>query len=463
MRTQFMGVGYFGKSPNVIAQTRKNLYLDMQAQDDKTRVSAHPTPGLEAFDDLGAAPARGIYSFGDNMYVVHNQTLWQINNAAVATNVGTLDTSSGNVSIIDNGVQIMIVDGLFGYIYVPSTDTFTKITDGDFTTSPQTVTFNGSYFIVTEDGTDQFYISANSDGLSWDATDFATAESHPDQLVRVEENNGDIVLFGENTSEFWGNTGDLDFPYTRLAGTEMQWGLAARWSVAKFDDGLMFLGKSRQGEVKVMYLNGYQPIPASHSDIERIFNSGANSNATAFSYMIDGHSMYQINFPTLNRSFLFDGTSKVWSEVTSSGGRHLGQFGTHFIDNTYVTSYTDGNIYRLKGGVYTDAGATIIRELTGRHFETNMDYFTVQRFILDIEAGVGLATGQGSDPQVMLQYSTDNGHTWSEELWTTMGKIGEYENYAEWWRLGRGKDFLFRVRVSDPVKFVIAGAGLKVQ
>jgi hypothetical protein len=357
----------------------------------------------------------------------------------------------------------MIVDGQFGYIYMPSTDTFTKITDGDFTTSPRTVTFNGGYFIVTEDDSDQFYISANSDGLVWDALDFATAESHPDKLVRVEEDNGDIVLFGNSTTEFWGNSGGLDFPYTRLAGTEMQWGLAARWSVAKFDDSLMFLGKSRQGEVKVMYLNGYQPIPASHSDLEHIFNSAANSNATAFSYMVDGHSMYQINFPTIARSFLFDGTSKVWSEVTSSGSRHLGEFGTHFIDNTYVTSYTDGNIYKLKSGVYTDAGATIVRELTGRHFEKNMDYFTVQRFILDIEAGVGLATGQGSDPQVMMQYSTDNGHTWSEELWTTMGKIGEYEDYAEWWRLGRGKDFVFRVRVSDPVKFVISGAGLMVQ
>jgi hypothetical protein len=224
----------------------------------------------------------------------------------------------------------------------------------------------------------------------------------------------------------------------------------------------MFLGKSGQGEVKVMFLNGYQPVTVSTSDVEKLLNSDTNSNATGFSYMIDGHSMYQLNLPTMNRSLLFDGTTKAWSEVSSGMGRDRGEIQTEFIGEKYCSDYENGDIFRIKSGVYTDNGAAVIRELTGRHYEKDLDYFTVKQFTLDCEMGTGLATGQGSDPQIMMQYSIDNGHTWSEEMWTDLGKIGEYERRAEWWRLGRGRDFVFRVRVSDPVKWVVTGAGLKI-
>lgn len=463
-RTQFMGVGFMGRSPNVTAQTRKNVYLDLQPEGEKTRVTAHPTPGLENFADLGATPVRGMHTFNDNIYVVHRGIFYAVNNAGVAINKGTLDTTEGRCSIDDNGVEIIVVDGQFGYIYTLATESFDKIVDGDFSTTPQTVAFNGGYFLITERDTGQFKICGLYDGAAWNSLDFATAESASDYLVRVEEDSGNIVLFGNATTEFWMNVGDLDFPYKRIAGTDMQWGLAARWSVSKFNNSLMFLGRSRQGEVKVMFLNGYEPVSVSTSDLEKIFNTHPVANAKSFSYMVDGHSMYQINLPTLNRSFLYDGTSEAWSEVNHIGnGRHLGDIGVSFIDNNYVSSYTDGKIYRLKPGVYTDAGSTIIREITGRHFEKGMDYFVVERFILDIQSGVGLATGQGDDPHVMMQYSTDNGHSWSEELLSSFGKAGEYDRYCEWWRLGRGKDFVVRVRISDPVPFVITGAALLVQ
>jgi hypothetical protein len=463
MRTDFLGVGVMAKSANVTSQTRKNMYLDMQpAGQDKIRVSAHPTPGLDSFLDFGETPVRGIYEKDNLLYIVHRNTLWEANNAGTTTNRGTLDTSSGRVSIIDNGTEINIVDGEFGYIYTIATTTLTKITDGDYSTSPQTTTFNDGYFIYSQSMSGQFAISSLYAGLTYSATDFATAESNPDNLVRVEEDSGNIVLFGEDTTEFWANTGELDFPYSRIAGTDMEWGLAARWSVAKFKNSLMFLGKSREGEVRVIHLNGYNPVPVSHSDLESIFNSAATSNASAFSYMVNGHSMYQITFPNVGRTFVYDATSEVWHEMTSGGGRHRAEMGVNFIDTKVVTDYENGKVYRFNKDTRTDNGTTIIREITGRHYETDMDDFTVKQFHLDAEIGVGLETGQGSDPQVMMQYSTDGGHKWSEELWTTLGKIGEFAARAEWWQLGKGRNFTIRVRVSDPVKFVCTGAGLKV-
>lgn len=460
MRVPFMGLGFQDKSPNVTSQTRVNLYLEYTAAGEKTQVSAYGTPGLELFVDFGATPVRAQYPVGNFNYVVHRGTFWEVNNAGTKTNRGSLLTTSGRCSISDNGLQVIIIDGTYGYIYTIATNAFAQVVAAGFPANPTTVTFEGGYFLVSQDN-GRFNISSLYDGTLWDALDYATAESNPDNLIRVEQDHGDVVLFGEITTEFWGNTGALDFPYSRIAGANVEWGLAARWSVTKFDNTLMFLGKNRMGEVQVVRLNGYQPLRVSTHDIENIINAATNSDATAISYLVDGHPMYQINFPTLSRSFLYDGVTSCWSELKSSGSRHLGEIGSNFLSLKYISDYSTGKIYKLRNEVYTDNGATIIRELTGRHFEKDMDWVTVNQFILDMETGLGLASGQGSNPQVMLQYSTDNGHTWSEELWTTAGAIGTYRTRAEWWRLGRGRDFLFRVRLSDPIKVVIIGAGIK--
>lgn len=462
MRTQFMGVGLYGKSPNVTAQTRKNIYLEFKPKGDKTQVAAYPTPGLELFANFGETACRAHYSKDDYDYVIHRGSLWEINNAGVTTNRGTLLTTSGRCSMSDNGLQIMIVDGQYGYIYTIASNAFNQIVHADFPANAETVTFEGGYFIVSQAATGQFNISSLYDGMTWDALDFATAESNPDILIRVEQDHGDVVLFGDISTEYWGNTGSLDFPFSRIAGANLEWGLAAKWSVAKFMNSLMFLGKNRMGESKVIALNGYSPTAVSNNDLESILNSASVSNATAFSYLLDGHPMYQLNLPTHDRSFLFDGSTNVWSELTSSGGRHRCEIGVSYLSNRYATDYNDGKVYKLKRDVYSDNGTPILRELTGRHFELGMDWFTVSRFILDMEAGVGVSSGQGSSPQVMLQYSVDNGHTWSEELWTSVGAIGDYQTRVEWWRLGRARDMLFRIKFSDPVKFVIAGAGLNL-
>ena len=71
---------------------------------------------------------------------------------------------------------------------------------------------------------------------------------------------------------------------------------------------------------------------------------------------------------------------------------------------------------------------------------------------LDLEAGQGLPSGQGSDPQLMLQWSDDGGHTWSDEHWVSAGALGRYGARAIWRRLGRTRGRLYRVVISDPIK-----------
>ena len=63
----------------------------------------------------------------------------------------------------------------------------------------------------------------------------------------------------------------------------------------------------------------------------------------------------------------------------------------------------------------------------------------------------------------MLRYSDDGGHTWSNELWRSIGKIGNYDARARWNRLGASRNRVYELSMSDPVKWVVLGANLEVK
>jgi hypothetical protein len=69
----------------------------------------------------------------------------------------------------------------------------------------------------------------------------------------------------------------------------------------------------------------------------------------------------------------------------------------------------------------------------------------------------------GYDPEVMLRWSDDGGHTWSNEHWASMGRIGQYGRRVFWRRLGmtmKLRDRVYEVSGTDPVKIAIVGAEL---
>jgi hypothetical protein len=101
----------------------------------------------------------------------------------------------------------------------------------------------------------------------------------------------------------------------------------------------------------------------------------------------------------------------------------------------------------------------IRRERIFRHLSDEQQWIFYQWLQIDVEAGVGLSTGQGSDPQVILQWSDDGGHTWSNEHFLSAGKQGEYSRRAMLKQpLGRSRDRVFKVAMSDPVKWALLNA-----
>lgn len=464
MEVNLFGIGQYGKSSNVTAQERLNCYIEVQPGDDRSKVAIYGTPGLDLFTSFGDTPIRGLYQRGDFLYAVHRGTFYEINNAAVKTVRGVIGTTSGRVYMADNGSQLMMTDGTLSYIYNFTTFVFTQITDVDFP-GAATVTWQDSYFIVNPPNQQRFYVSAINDGLTWDALDFASAESNPDNIVAVSSDNSNLYLFGSVSTEFWTNTGSQDFPFARISGGAIEWGCAAVNTIVKYDNSLAFLAKNRMGQVIVARMNGYLPQRISTPELEYIINNySAVSDATAFSYMLGGHPMLQINFPTGDASWLYDGLSNCWSKVQGYQiNRHRAEIGVNYLDKIIVSDYSNGNLYRLNPLTYTDNGSPIAMELISKHIEKDDRRIIIDKLQLDMETGVGLTTGQGSTPEIMLSISKDGGHEYGTEQWVTIGAIGKYKARAIWRRLGMSRDWVFKFRITDPVKRVIYGSSIDMR
>jgi hypothetical protein len=75
----------------------------------------------------------------------------------------------------------------------------------------------------------------------------------------------------------------------------------------------------------------------------------------------------------------------------------------------------------------------------------------------------GRFDAQAIDPQVMLRWSDDGGHTWSNSHWRSMGKTGAYGTRVIWRRLGmtlKLRDRVYEVSGTDQTKIAIMGAEL---
>jgi hypothetical protein len=374
------------------------------------------------------------------------------------------------VSIADSGIQIFIAAGVNAYVYTESTNTFAKVTDPDFA-GATTVCYIDGYFAFNQPDSQIIWVTDILDGNVINPLAFAAAESSPDEVVAVVSNNREVWVFGQGTTEVWYDAATTPFPLAPIQGAYNEIGCVAPFSIAKLDNSLFWLGADPRGFGIVYRNQGYTGKRISTHAVEYAIQSyGDITDAVAYTYQQEGHAFYVLNFPTANKTWVYDVATGAWHERASwlngSFIRHRGQCQMNFNSETIVGDYENGNLYALDLDVYADNGAIQKWLRSWRPIPANQNNLkrTAQHTLqLTCESGVGINLGQGSDPQVMLRWSDDGGHTWSNEHWISMGKIGEYGYRAIWRRLGmttKLRDRIYEVSGTDPTKTVIVGAEL---
>lgn len=472
MKSHILGQSYVARSVNAADNVMINLFPETTGVEGKEAGFLNRAPGLRLLATIGRGPIRALWSHqtnGEDAYVVSGNELFKIDLSYNATKLGDI-AGTGPVSIADNGTQLFFATNPKGYIYDEVANTFAEITDPDFP-GAATVGFVDGYFVFNQPDTQKLWVTSLYDGTMVDPLDFASAEGAPDSIVAVNVDHREIWVFGTNSIEVWYDAGTSPFPLQRIQGAFNELGCLAPFSVAKLDNTLFWLGNDARGYGMVYRANGYNGARVSTHAIEYAIQSyGDVSDAIAYTYQQEGHSFYVLTFPTANKTWVYDVSTGAWHERASFNNgyltRHRSNCQMNFQSQTVVGDYLNGNIYALDLNTYDDNGAIQKWIRSWRALptgENNLKRTAQHSLQLDCESGVGINSGQGSDPQVMLRWSDDGGHTWSNEHWTSMGKIGQYFRRAIWRRLGmttKLRDRVYEVSGTDPVKVVIMGAEL---
>ena len=504
MKTPILGSSYVARSVNAADNRMVNLFPEVIPEGGKEPGFLNRAPGLQLQQTVGDGPIRALWAHqtnGSSFFVVSGTEVYQLSSlTATPVKLGNV-AAGGPVSIADNGTQIFFACNGPSYIFNQSTQTFKQITDPDFP-GAVTVAYLDGYFVFNEPNSQRVWVTALLDGSSVDPLDFASAEGSPDGLVAINVDHREAWLFGSDSVEVWYDAGLADFPLTRIQGAFNEIGCVAAFSVAKLDNTLFWLGTDARGQGIVYKANGYTGQRVSTHAIEyAIAQYGNISDAVAYTYQQEGHGFYVLTFPSANATWVYDAATQAWHEraglVNGQFTRHRSNCQCNFQGNTVVGDFENGNIYTLDLDVYADNGAPQKWLRSWRALPTgqnNLNRSAHHSLQLDAETGVGLnglttgeniyLTTEASEPlitenndfilsavgalpipapQAMLRWSDDGGHTWSNEHWTSMGRIGEYGHRTIWRRLGmtlKLRDRVYEVSGTDPVKIAIMGAEL---
>lgn len=519
----------FYQARSVIANAQRcvNLYAERNPADSEVPFTFYNAPGLSPLGNVPNAPARGLYwANNDTLYYVAGSGLYTVSPAWGLTKIGTISTSTGIVSMADNGLTMVLVDGSSaGYQVVLSTNTFSPIssaTNGPPPSLGSSYAFYGSnrvdivdgFMVFDWPGTQTFYCTQENNVI-FDALNFAEKNGYSDNLVTVIVVRREIWLIGERTTEIWYDAGGASFPFQILPGPFIQHGCCAKWTVAQVDGALFWLSQdqagggnqgsqaSPNGTPIMVRGEGYGAKRISTHAIEQEWGRYSTvADAAGFCFQFGGHSFYQINFPTANKSWRWDETTQLWHEavyVDSNGNEnmHRGACAAFAYGVNVMADWQTGQLYQVAPDVYTDNGAPMYFRRGFPHMMQDGRRAIYPGFILDVEcatspdtidqpgpfpllsggvsdAGVGgavLTSGAGfgilsgpapinTSPVVYMRYSDTRGRTWNAPVPQSLGATGQYLHQPKWVRTGMARDRVFEVFGVIPGQLAINGAFL---
>lgn len=402
---------------------------------------------------------------GTVLLAIIGNILWALDSTFGASSIMLLLTSSGRVDITDNGFAAYFCDGPNRYFYnylINQTQTLPP-SDGGFTGGTSADVVDG--FMIYVQPASQNWGATSLNSTASPALSVGKKDGSPDNLVKLIVNNREVFLIGQYTAEVWVDVGAFPFPFQRIPGTSSQHGCAAPNSVARLGNSFAFVSQDLRGQGLIVVMNGYAPEEISTHAVTNSIANQTISDAIAWSYQLEGHEFYVVTFPSIDITWVYDASTQFWHKWLAVDSfnvyhRHRGNCQALFQGLVIVGDYANGKLYAVDNNTYTEDGSPIRRLRRAPHLVKDFNQVVYERLQLQFQPGVGLVSGQGSDPQAMLRWSNDGGSTWSNEYWRSLGKIGKYLNRVIWRRLGTARDRVFEVVVTDPVKAVIVSADL---
>ena len=398
-------------------------------------------PGLsDRAADMGTGPVEALFKrdgvvFGA-LFGVSNGELYR-----ETTSLGTV-TGSQAVSMTGNETGLMVTAG--GTLRFYNGTTLANVSFPD-SANVIKVLSGASRFIAIRGGSGKFYWT-EALGSTFDANDFATAESMADGLLDALFIDDGLILFGTETVEFWPNTGDDNLPFVPLEGRVFEKGIKATGCAAIFDASFCWVGNDN-----VLYTNGPKPIPISDPGLEE--KIAATTDCRLWTFYIEGTEFLALRVD--DGTWVRSSRSGKWSEMRSAGQDNwipqcyaAGIFGSSIDGRTMefnaVHTDLDGELERrFRAGTPLDGGIQSLSNVSLRVNPGQTPYLT----------------GDYTDPIVEMRMSRDSGQTWGDWKAKTLGTQGKYRKKVQWRGVGTFSQpgFLAEFRCTDPVPFALSG------
>jgi hypothetical protein len=416
-------------------------------------------PGLDLLCTLPKGPCRGRLEMNGRLFVVAGSSIYELYSDGTYREWGRIASVEGKVSMAFLLQVIVIGDGSGYYALDLTAGTVDAITDAP---RGRFCVFRNQRILYQGENGQVFYSELN-DPTNIPGLNFFTAESLPDEIVAITTSEDLVFLHGSDSTEAWYDSGDSDNPFQRVQGGVMYSGCGFADTALRLDNSSWWVETDKDGTGIVRRTQGATPMRVSTSPVEAALKGA--STVSAFSYQEDGHAFYGLNIDNIP-SWVFDLKEGEWHErawLNEDVGEqerprqelYAFAFGSHI-----VTDYENGNVYRQSLDYLSDDGNEIRRTRVSPHSGTDGKQIIIDELYLDFATGVGLdGTGQGTDPEVMLQVSKD-GASYGIERTAKLGKIGQYRNRVRFHRLGNGTDWLLKISVSDPVVTALMGGDL---
>lgn len=428
-----------------------------------------PTPGYRTLATVAQAPGRANFSENGRNFFVSGFAFYEYTAAGVTTLRGTVLADANPATITGNGDagrQLFITSGDRGYCYDLGTNTLTQV----LASGARMGAFLDGRFLALDTTTSTLQASDLLNGLVWNPLMIAQRTAGSDKWQAMYVVNRLIYLLGSATSEVWYNAGASPFPFAPIQEAFSQFGIAATFSGA-VDTSLTFLGQNANGRGIVYRMQGYTPQRVSTHAVDVAIQSYSRmDDAVAGITQQQGRPVYVLTFPTADQTHAFDEGTTLWHDrmywdpTTATAHASRSMFFASLPTLSVSCDRLTGALLVIDPAVYTEADGHLIQHIReAPRLSANQRRFTVDELQLVCDVGVGLTTGQGSDPQVMLQVSKDGGKTFGHERWTTLGKMGAFGTRVRWPMLGQARNFVPRIMVTDPVPFRIAEALINVR
>lgn len=281
------------------------------------------------------------------------------------------------------------------------------------------VVFLDSYIIIATT-TGRLYSSGVNDPTTWNALDYISAESEPDNLVGIVKHLNYVLAFGQWSTDFFYDAGNpVASPLAVAQSYKNEIGCANGNSIVQFEQTVAWIGQSKSTGTGVFMLEGVSPIKVSTPYIERCLGNSNLTDVTAYAFKYNGHMFYLMTLHDLNMTLVYDVNEKTWYNWTlwAEGNSNSGSPGIYaeqyfrpsFYAGTgliyYMLDDDDGKLYTMSDTNYTDAGAPIYYRAVTDIIDSGT---TKRKFYNRVEI-----VGDKVPATMMIRHTNDDYQTWS--------------------------------------------------